>query len=98
MNLKFMVSKSVQDTKLKYFNFRMTSDDNVKVIVRCRPLNSTEKSNGNKSIVECDENNGQITVTKKGDQPKLFTFDTVFGPESRQVDIYNLTARYEKCS
>ena len=76
----------------------MTSDDNVKVIVRCRPLNSTEKSNGNKSIVECDENNGQITVTKKGDQPKLFTFDTVFGPESRQVDIYNLTARYEKCS
>jgi len=71
----------------------MTSDDNVKVIVRCRPLNSTEKSNGNKSIVECDENNGQIQVTKKGDQPKLFTFDTVFGPESRQVDIYNLTAR-----
>ena len=23
----------------------------------------------------------------------MFTFDTVFGPESKQVDVYNLTAR-----
>ncbi|CAN8189863.1 unnamed protein product [Coccothraustes coccothraustes] len=25
--------------------------------------------------------------------PKTFTFDTVFGPESKQLDVYNLTAR-----
>lgn len=24
---------------------------------------------------------------------KTFTFDTVFGPESKQLDVYNLTAR-----
>ena len=45
-------------------------DDNVKVIVRCRPLNSTEKSNGNKSIVTCDEQHGQVKIERSGDQPK----------------------------
>ena len=42
-----------------------------------------------------DEMRGQISVKKpKGNEPpKTFTFDTVFGPDSKQVDVYNLTAR-----
>jgi len=68
------------------------SDDNVRVIVRCRPLNKTEKGDGRKCIVECDEQHGQVRVSKNG-QPKMFTFDHVFGDDSRQVDIYNMTAR-----
>ena len=40
------------------------TEDNVKVIVRCRPLNSTERGNGNKSIVNCDEEHGQVRVSK----------------------------------
>lgn len=28
-----------------------------------------------------------------GEQPKTFTFDTVFGPDCKQVDVYNTCAR-----
>ena len=46
------------------------SEDNVKVIVRCRPINSTEKANGNKSIVDCDEENGRVKVRVAKENPK----------------------------
>ena len=70
--------------------------DNVKVVVRCRPLNQKEKMMANKQAVSVDEIRGTITVNKLETQhepPKTFTFDTVFGPESKQLDVYNLTAR-----
>lgn len=70
--------------------------DNVKVVVRCRPLNQKEKSMGHKLSVIVDEIRGTITVNKletSQEPPKTFTFDTVFGPDSKQLDVYNLTAR-----
>lgn len=70
--------------------------DNVKVVVRCRPLNQKEKMMGHKQAVVVDEIRGTITVNKletPHEPPKTFTFDTVFGPESKQLDVYNLTAR-----
>ncbi|XP_064874444.1 kinesin-like protein KIF3A isoform X3 [Oncorhynchus nerka] len=70
--------------------------DNVKVVVRCRPLNQKERSMGHKQAVSVDENRGTITVNKletTHEPPKTFTFDTVFGPDSKQLDVYNLTAR-----
>uniref|UniRef100_A0A8C5HDR7 Kinesin-like protein n=1 Tax=Gouania willdenowi TaxID=441366 RepID=A0A8C5HDR7_GOUWI len=70
--------------------------DNVKVVVRCRPLNQKEKMMGHKHAVTVDEIRGTITVNKletPHEPPKTFTFDTVFGPESKQLDVYNLTAR-----
>ena len=40
---------------------------------------------------------GQIQVkdpnAKAGEPPKTFTFDTVFGPNCKQVDVYNTVAR-----
>ncbi|EPY84926.1 kinesin family member 3A isoform 11-like protein [Camelus ferus] len=72
------------------------SCDNVKVVVRCRPLNEREKSMCYKQAVSVDEMRGTITVNKtdsSNEPPKTFTFDTVFGPESKQLDVYNLTAR-----
>ncbi|XP_022280981.1 kinesin-like protein KIF3A isoform X2 [Canis lupus familiaris] len=72
------------------------SCDNVKVVVRCRPLNEREKSMCYKQAVSVDEMRGTITVHKtdsSNEPPKTFTFDTVFGPESKQLDVYNLTAR-----
>lgn len=71
-------------------------NDNVKVVVRCRPLNLKEKNTGCKQAVIVDEMRGTITVSKldaPGEPPKTFTFDTVFGPDSKQLDVYNLTAR-----
>ncbi|XP_030001200.1 kinesin-like protein KIF3A isoform X2 [Sphaeramia orbicularis] len=70
--------------------------DNVKVVVRCRPLNQKEKMMGHKQAVSVDEIRGTITVNKletPQEPPKTFTFDTVFGPDSKQLDVYNLTAR-----
>lgn len=75
---------------------RPESCDNVKVVVRCRPLNEREKATGYKMAVSVDEMRGTITVHKtdsSNEPPKTFTFDTVFGPESKQLDVYNLTAR-----
>ncbi|XP_063086671.1 kinesin-like protein KIF3A isoform X8 [Cavia porcellus] len=72
------------------------SCDNVKVVVRCRPLNERERSMFYKQAVSVDEMRGTITVHKtdsSNEPPKTFTFDTVFGPESKQLDVYNLTAR-----
>nr|XP_033783417.1 kinesin-like protein KIF3A isoform X1 [Geotrypetes seraphini] len=72
------------------------SSDNVKVVVRCRPLNEREKAMCNRMAVSVDEMRGTITVHKvdsPNEPPKTFTFDTVFGPESKQLDVYNLTAR-----
>ncbi|XP_033105964.1 kinesin-II 85 kDa subunit-like [Anneissia japonica] len=71
--------------------------DTVQVVVRCRPLNEKEKSKGFKMAVKVDETMGQIRVTNpnapSGEPPKTFTFDTVFAPASKQVDVYNQTAR-----
>uniref|UniRef100_A0A671MF83 Kinesin-like protein n=1 Tax=Sinocyclocheilus anshuiensis TaxID=1608454 RepID=A0A671MF83_9TELE len=70
--------------------------DNVKVVVRCRPLNEKEKMMAHKQAVAVDEIRGTITVNKldmTSEPPKTFTFDTVFGPDSKQLDVYNLTAR-----
>uniref|UniRef100_A0A3P9KDM5 Kinesin motor domain-containing protein n=1 Tax=Oryzias latipes TaxID=8090 RepID=A0A3P9KDM5_ORYLA len=70
--------------------------DNIKVVVRCRPLDQKEKTMGLKEAVTVDEIRGTITVNKLDmpqEPPKKFTFDTVFGPDSKQLEVYNLTAR-----
>ncbi|XP_057314746.1 kinesin-like protein KIF3A [Hydractinia symbiolongicarpus] len=73
------------------------SNDNVRVVVRCRPLNEKEKNMKCPMAVKCDEVRGSVTVnqseSRSGDPPKVFTFDRVFGPESKQTDVYNDTAR-----
>ncbi|KAH0629758.1 hypothetical protein JD844_012102 [Phrynosoma platyrhinos] len=68
---------------------RTDSSDNVKVVVRCRPFNEREKTMCYKMAVNVDEMRGTITVHKtdsSNEPPKTFTFDTVFGPESKQLD------------
>ncbi|GAA6093065.1 kinesin-like protein KIF3A [Tachysurus ichikawai] len=75
---------------------KLEVNDNVKVVVRCRPLNQKEKMMGHKQSVTVDEIRGTITVNKfetSNEPPKTFTFDTVFSPDSKQLDVYNLTAR-----
>nr|XP_006820258.1 PREDICTED: kinesin family member 3A isoform X2 [Saccoglossus kowalevskii] len=73
------------------------SEDNVRVVVRCRPMNNKEISQGFKQTVNVDRVSGQVTITKPqaghGEPPKVFTFDTVFPTDTKQVDVYNETAR-----
>lgn len=67
------------------------------VAIRCRPLSQKEIKDRRKSVVRVDQVSGQVTVQNpkahSGEKGKTFTFDTVFGSESKQVDVYNETAR-----
>ncbi|CAF0770762.1 unnamed protein product [Adineta steineri] len=71
--------------------------NNVKVVVRCRPMSDKEVGNDHKSIVFVNESSGTIDVrapeNSNDDTNKAYTFDYVFGPNSKQVDVYNLVAR-----
>jgi kinesin family protein 3/17 len=69
--------------------------DSVKVAIRCRPLSDSEIKKGCKSAVKVDQLSGQVTVqnAKAPGGEKMFTFDTVFGCETKQVDLYNEVAR-----
>ena len=74
------------------------SSDNVQVAVRCRPLNPNEVQHS--VVVEVDGVKGEIRLTpptahhrQTADNQRTFTFDSVFGFDSQQVEIYNETAR-----
>ena len=68
--------------------------DNVRVVVRCRPMNQKEVASGCAQVVKVDESRGSITVVRQtSEPPKQFHFDRVFGPDAKQVDVYNDVAR-----
>eukprot|EP00055_Hartaetosiga_balthica_P003955 m.9574 g.9574 ORF g.9574 m.9574 type:complete len:778 (+) comp3494_c0_seq1:199-2532(+) len=72
------------------------SDDNVKVVIRCRPLNSKEKEKKFPKCVKVNEKGGTIVVDSIEDPskpPKKFTFDDVYGENSLQADVYNKSAK-----
>ncbi|XP_018311135.1 kinesin-like protein KIF3A [Mycetomoellerius zeteki] len=71
--------------------------ENVRVVVRVRPLSSKEFDVHCKNIIDVDALNAEITIENpnaaQGEPPKVFSFDAVFDTDSTQVDIYNETAR-----
>ncbi|XP_074601505.1 kinesin-like protein KIF3A [Brevipalpus obovatus] len=62
------------------------TEDNVQVAVRCRPLLSEPDEKFN--CVELDENGQTIVVSNRE-----FTFDTIFGFQSSQIDVYTQSAK-----
>ncbi|KAK3790069.1 hypothetical protein RRG08_038766 [Elysia crispata] len=75
----------------------MKEVDNVRVVVRTRPLNDKEVSTNCSEVVKIDEVRGTVTVKNpqggSSEPPKTFTFDIVFGPNCKQLDVYNKVAR-----
>ncbi|KAG1668483.1 hypothetical protein FOA52_005256 [Chlamydomonas sp. UWO 241] len=69
----------------------------VRVVIRCRPLNEKERTDGRKTIVEMNTSEGSIRLhNPKGDSseaPKTFTFDQVYDTDSKQIDIFDITAK-----
>lgn len=61
-------------------------ESNINVAVRVRPLNKAELSQGEHAVVYCP-GQGTILVTS-GSQEKAFAFNTVFGPEAKQYEIF----------
>lgn len=72
--------------------------ENIKVIVRCRPLSKKELDRKFKIIVDMDVGSNTVTVThpdkaSSTDQTKTFSFDHVFPTQATQADLYNAVAR-----
>jgi kinesin family protein 3/17 len=63
--------------------------ENVRVVVRVRPLSEKEIEAGYQQITKVDTVNKTVTVENPqavdGEPPKTFTFDVVFDTDSRQV-------------
>ncbi|XP_023286500.1 kinesin-like protein KIF3B [Seriola lalandi dorsalis] len=69
----------------------------VRVVVRCRPFNRKEETAQCENILDIDDKLGRITIRNPKappDEPmKVFTFDSVYGWESKQSDIYDDAVR-----
>lgn len=72
-----------------------SSGDSVKVAIRCRPMSDKEMKENRHCVVKIEQLAGQVTVKspKAPGGEKTFTFDIVFGMETKQVDLYNEAAR-----
>lgn len=70
------------------------SSENVRVVVRCRPLNRTEKENSDPDIVTIDSNAGSVLVRNPlTNENKGFTFDGSYDLNSTQKEVYDQCAR-----
>ncbi|OAF66667.1 KRP-85/95 subunit [Intoshia linei] len=68
--------------------------ENVRVAVRCRPLEVKEIEKKYKNVVTIDEDRGTVEVKPSNNEPpKIYKFDIVFGVNSKQADVYNKIAR-----
>ena len=66
----------------------MEEVENVRVVVRVRPMNEAEVQANYENAVEVDSTKGTLALmppNKGSEPPKVFTFDLVFGPDSKQV-------------
>ncbi|KAL1419131.1 hypothetical protein MTO96_005243 [Rhipicephalus appendiculatus] len=67
-------------------------NQHIQVFVRCRPPNTIEKRNGFVRAVEVVPERKEILVNDRvvpeRTLRKSFTFDKVFGPDAKQIDVY----------
>jgi len=71
-------------------NAKDAKETNIQVALRCRPKNARESLEV--PVVECFSDRKEIVVNSNGNDKnssKTFTLDKVFGPDSRQSDIYD---------
>lgn len=65
--------------------------ENVRVVVRCRPIDKSEKDSNCANVLKIDKFNRSITVIKPNatanEPPKTYFFDNVFGEDSSQVSL-----------
>ncbi|XP_031626150.1 kinesin-like protein KIF3A [Contarinia nasturtii] len=71
--------------------------ENVRVVVRVRPMDKSELESGCENCVKVDKINRCITVIKPNapatEPPKNYYFDSVYAEDSTQIDLYVDTAR-----
>jgi hypothetical protein len=66
----------------------MEKDDNIKVMVRVRPLNDRELDEGSKLCVALDPIQSDSIILDCVPEQKTFSFDWVGGLQTTQEDIF----------
>ena len=74
-------------------------EETVRVVVRCRPLNSKEQADGRGQVVLVDPKMGTCALSgaskgSSGEPPKMFTFDQVYAQDTQQELLYHQTASH----
>ncbi|KAM6996885.1 kinesin-like protein KIF11 isoform 3-T3 [Tautogolabrus adspersus] len=64
---------------------------NIQVVVRCRPFNTMERKSSH-GVIDCEPSRKEVLVRTGGMNDKAarktYTFDMVFGPAAKQIDVY----------
>ncbi|KAK8384224.1 hypothetical protein O3P69_009162 [Scylla paramamosain] len=73
---------------------KANASQNIKVFVRCRPMNAQEKAGKSHNIVTVQNSREVVVKERPTDKfAKTFTFDHVFGQDSKQIDVYKAVAK-----
>ena len=69
--------------------------ENIKVVVRCRPLSKKEVEKGFKPIVDIDNSKGLVHLNKLNEdgEPKSFSFNSAYAWDATQQFIYDDAGR-----
>jgi len=71
------------------------SSECVKVVIRCRPMSTKEQEDERQQVVVMNTNRGEVFLADPGnvsEQPRTFTFDSVYDQHSEQSNLYLQTA------
>ncbi|XP_078269009.1 kinesin-like protein KIF11 [Rhinoraja longicauda] len=75
-----------------YTNKKEEKAKNIQVVVRCRPLSLLERKSNGSIAVDCDPIKKEVAVRSSvlgcEKAAKKYTFDMVFGPNAKQIDVY----------
>ncbi|OEL24829.1 Kinesin-like protein KIN-5A [Dichanthelium oligosanthes] len=65
---------------------------NVQVLLRCRPLSQEEQRINTPVVITCNDQRREVSVAQNIANKQIdrtFVFDKVFGPKSKQQDVFN---------
>ncbi|XP_010471246.1 PREDICTED: uncharacterized protein LOC104751068 [Camelina sativa] len=93
-NLKAKFVAGEKERK-ELYNKILELKGNIRVFCRCRPLNFKEIEAGVSMGIDVESaKNGEVMVMSNGFPKKSFKFDSVFGPNASQADVFEDTAPF----
>ncbi|RDX72318.1 Kinesin-like protein KIN-5D, partial [Mucuna pruriens] len=79
------------DSNSSFHKFDKDKGVNVQVLVRCRPLSEDEARLNTPIVISCNEGRREVSAVQNIANKQIdrtFAFDKVFGPNSRQKELY----------